>query len=251
MIAIIPIAGIGEVGPGTDLVTLLLEAFRTNGLRIEHGDILVVTQKILSKSEGRFKSLSGIEPGEEANRLAEITGKDPRFVELVLSESSEVVRAAPNVLITRHRLGFVMANAGIDRSNIGPERNDEVLLLPADPDGSARMLHQGLASDGRVAPAIIISDSFGRPWRYGVVSVAIGAAGIAALVDQRGDLDRDGRTLEVTQTALGDILATAASLVSGEGAESVPAALIRGYKSFSPPRPASASVRPSNEDLFR
>ena len=160
--------------------------------------------------------------------MAEETGKDPRLVELVLSESTGVVRSVPNVLITRHRLGLVMANAGIDRSNTGPGAEEQILLLPNDPDGSARDIAEGLAAYGDVRPAVVISDSFGRPWRYGVVSVGIGASGLPSLIDRRGDLDRDGRRLEVTQIALADIVATAASLAAGEGAESIPAVLIRG-----------------------
>lgn len=251
MIAVHPLNGIGEVQPGSDLAQLLLDALGESDLELQPGDILVVTQKIVSKVEGRFVALDSVVPSAEAVRLAATTGKDARFVELVLSESSAVVRAVPNVLITRHRLGFVMANAGIDRSNLGKDRGEQVLLLPEDPDGSAERLRHAIAGRAGIAPAIVISDSFGRPWRQGVVAVAIGAAGIGALVDRRGECDRDGRRLEVTQVALGDMLATAAGLVTGEGAEGVPAALIRGIALDAPPRPAAALVRPPHEDLFR
>ena len=211
----------GEVRPDDDLAALLSQALEREGLALRPGDVLVVTQKIVSKAEGRFVRLSEVEPGEEARRLAETTRKDARLVELVLRESAEVVRAVPNVLVTRHRLGLVMANAGIDRSNLGPGREDFALLLPLDPDRSAARLAQALRARHGVAPAVVISDSFGRPWRYGVVCVGIGAAGTASLLDRRGELDRDGRRLEVTQVALADMLATAAGLVSGTNPASV------------------------------
>jgi coenzyme F420-0:L-glutamate ligase / coenzyme F420-1:gamma-L-glutamate ligase len=247
MIEIHPLCGIGEVCAGDDLVNILGSALGELDHRPQ--DILVVTQKIVSKAEGRFVDLADISPGAEALRIAGITHKDPRLVELVLSESSAVVRAAPHVLITRHRCGYVMANAGIDRSNIGV--GDGVLLLPQDADASASRLREGLSARFGRSPAVVISDSFGRPWRYGVVCVAIGASGIPSLVDKRGEQDRDGRNLEVTQTALGDMIATAAGLATGEGAEGIPAALVRGVSWSADMRPASALVRPPEEDLFR
>lgn len=251
MIAIHALGAIGEVTPGCDLSEVLLDAIRAEGIDLQPDDVLVVTQKIVSKAEGRFVPLGSFTPGEEALRLAAITGKDPAFVEAVLSESSAVIRTGPNVLITRHRLGFTMANSGIDRSNLGPGHGEDLLLLPVDPDGSARALRASMAQSTGVAPAIVISDSFGRPWRYGVTGVAIGAAGLPALVDRRGETDRDGRVLEVTQFALGDVLATAAGLATGEGAEGIPAALVRGYALPEGDRPAADLVRPTHEDLFR
>lgn len=251
MIAIHALGAIGEVTPGCDLAQVLVDAVRAEGIALQPGDVLVVTQKIVSKAEGRFVSLGSFTPGEEALRLAEITGKDAAFVEAVLAESSGVIRTAPNVLITRHRLGFAMANSGIDRSNLGPGHAEDLLLLPVDPDGSARALRAAIEERTGVSPAIVISDSFGRPWRYGVTGVAIGAAGLPALVDRRGETDRDGRVLEVTQFALGDVLATAAGLATGEGAEGIPAALVRGYALPEGDRPAADLVRPAHEDLFR
>jgi coenzyme F420-0:L-glutamate ligase/coenzyme F420-1:gamma-L-glutamate ligase len=246
MIAIHPLAGIGEVLPGDDLAVLLHDALAAAALLpLDAGDILVVTQKIVSKAQARFVDLADVAPGAEAERLAATTRKDVRLVELVLAEASAVLRAVPNVLITRHRLGHVMANSGIDRSNIGPGGADRALLLPIDPDGAAAALYAAIGC------AIVISDSFGRPWRYGVTGVAIGAAGLPSLVDRRGDLDRDGRTLEVTQIALADMIATAAMLATGEGAESVPAALVRGAAWPAGSSPASALVRPLAEDLFQ
>jgi coenzyme F420-0:L-glutamate ligase/coenzyme F420-1:gamma-L-glutamate ligase len=252
MITIHPLIGIPEIAPGDDLAAILSDALAVAGLLpLAADDILVVTQKIVSKAEGRFVDLEAIVPGDEAQRLAATTRKDPRLVELVLAEASHVVRAVPHVLITRHRLGHVMANSGIDRSNIGPGGSERALLLPVDPDASADALRARLAADIGTAPAVLISDSFGRPWRHGVVGVAIGAAGLPSLIDRRGELDRDGRTLEVTQVALGDMIATAAALATGEGAESVPAVLVRGAVWPSGHAPAAALVRPMEEDLFR
>ena len=244
MIEIVPLTGIGEVRPGDDLADILHMALGQCGVEPRAGDILVVTQKIVSKAEGRFISLADVKPGEEAQRLADITRKDARLVQLVLDESSAVLRAVPHVLIARHRLGHVMANAGIDRSNIGAGEGGRARLLPVDPDGTASQLH------ARLGLPVVISDSFGRPWRMGVVAVAIGAAGLPALQDRRGELDRDGRTLEVTQVALADIVATAACLATGEGAEGIPAALVRGYPLTGTARPAADLVRPVHEDLF-
>ena len=250
-VTIHPLTGLGEVRPGDDLAGLLAQALSGHGLVPQSSDILVVTSKIVSKAEGRFALLDDVEPSAEALRLAAVTLKEPRLVELALRESSEVVRAAPHVLILRHRLGHVMANAGIDQSNLGPDRARQVLLLPLDPDGSAAAIRAGIAAQLGAAPGIVVSDSFGRPWRIGVVNVAIGVSGLPALADRRGETDRDGRVLEVTQIAVGDIVATAAGMVCGEGAEGVPAALVRGYQVPPGDSPAGALLRPVAQDLFR
>ena len=250
MIEILPLHGMPEVEPGDALAELLARA--AAGLRpFRPYDVLVVTQKIVSKAEGAYADLSTVSPGCEAIALAGVTGKDASLVEMVLRESAAVVRAVPAVLITRHRSGHVMANAGIDRSNIGPGQGDSVLLLPEDADASAAALRVDPAWGGDAPSAVVISDSFGRPWRYGVVNVAIGAAGLPALDDRRGEPDRAGRPLEVTEVALADMIATAAGLVMGEGAEGVPAALVRGLSWHRPDRPAAALVRPPGQDLFR
>ncbi|MGR4863076.1 coenzyme F420-0:L-glutamate ligase [Caulobacter sp. LARHSG274] len=240
---------IGEVRPGDDLAGLLAPALA--GFVCDGDDILVVTQKIVSKAEGRFVDLGAVTPGPQALELAAVTHKDPRLVELVLAESDAVVRAVPNVLITRHRSGHVVANAGIDRSNLGPGDPERVLLLPIDCDASAARLRAALGALMSSAPRIVISDSFGRPWRNGVINVALGASGLPALIDRRGEIDRDGRALEVTQVALGDLAASAAGLLMGEGAEGVPAVLIRGLSAPDEPNTASALVRPVEQDLFR
>lgn len=249
MIEIVPLHGLGEMPHGGDVGQFL--AGPLADVAPQASDVLVVTQKIVSKGEGRFVSLSDVTPSAAASELAAQTGKDPRLVELVLTESTEVVRAARGVLITRHRLGLVMANAGIDRSNSGDVHDDGVLLLPVDPDASAERLSSGLRSILGVAPAIVISDSFGRPWRLGVVNVAVGSHGLPSLIDRRGELDRDGRPLEMTQIAFADLLASAAGLAMGEAAEGVPAALIRGCNWPATFTPASALVRAREEDLFR
>jgi coenzyme F420-0:L-glutamate ligase / coenzyme F420-1:gamma-L-glutamate ligase len=241
MIEIIPLGDLPEVRPGDDLAAMLRRDFQP-------GDVLVITQKIVSKADDLFVDLASIMPGAEAVRLAGVTRKDPRLVELVLCESTTVVRAVPHVLITRHHCGCVMANAGIDQSNIGDGDADRVLLLPRDPDASAARIRAGL---GNAPPAIVISDSFGRPWRYGVVNVAIGAAGLPSLVDRRGSLDRNGRAMEVTQIALADQIASAAGLAMGEGSEGIPAVIVRGLVLDAPMVPATALVRPLSEDLFQ
>lgn len=250
-IVIQPITGMGEILPGDDLAALLAVALANGGIEPASGDILVVTSKVLSKAEGRFVDLGDVEPGAEGLRLAAVTGKDPRLVELALRESTAVVRAVPGVLILRHKLGHVMANAGIDQSNLGHTGGERVLLLPVDPDQSAASLRRALAARLGVSPVVVISDSFGRPWRNGVVNVAVGASGLPSLIDRRGEQDRDGRVLEVTQIALGDMIASAAGLVCGEGAEGIPAAWVRGYPLPPGDLPATALVRPAEQDLFR
>ncbi len=250
-VVIHPVTGLNEIRPGDDLAGLLAASLDAAGLTLEPDDILVVTSKIVSKAEGRFVALADVVAGSEALRLAAITRKEPRLVELALSEASGVVRAAPHVLILRHRLGHVMANAGIDQSNLGPDGGGKVLLLPIDPDRSAKTLRETIATRTGVAPGVVISDSFGRPWRMGVVNVAIGASGLEVLIDKRGARDRDGRIMEVTQIAVGDMIATAAGMVCGEGAEGVPAALVRGYGEAQGDLPASALLRPVEQDLFQ
>lgn len=251
MVRIIPITTLGEIEPDADLAAILALAIEAEGFCPDAGDVLVISQKIVSKAEGRFVDLRGVEPGERAEALAAETGKDARLVEVILSESTAVIRAAPGVLITRHRSGHVMANAGIDQSNLGRDDPGQVLLLPLDPDLSARLLREALRGRFPEPPAVIIADSFGRPWRMGVTNVAIGAAGLPALVDLRGQPDRDGRLLEVTQIALADQLAAAAGLVLGEAADGVPAALIQGARWPTGDRPAVDLLRPLGEDLFQ
>jgi|688.fasta_scaffold29497_3 coenzyme F420-0:L-glutamate ligase/coenzyme F420-1:gamma-L-glutamate ligase len=253
-----PLPGLPEIRRGDDLATLILAALRRADLALQAGDVLVVAQKIVSKAEGRSVDLRTITPSSKAVELAARVQKDARFVEVVLSESAEVVRAAPGVLVTRHRLGFVMANAGIDRSNVPAEDatrpEDTVLLLPVDCDGSAARLRAritALAPLGAAEPAVVISDSFGRPWRQGVVNIALGVAGLPALRDLRGGLDREGRSLQMTQVAVADALAAVAGLAMGEAAEGMPVVHVRGLDISGPLSDGQSLIRPPNEDLFR
>lgn len=245
------LTGLPEIRRGDDLAALIGDALLSQRITLRDGDALVVAQKVVSKSEGRVVDLAAVTPSIRATELAARVRKDPRFVEVVLSESSEVVRAVPDILITRHRQGFVMANAGIDRSNVPGADADLVLLLPADCDASAWRLRERLTGADGVAPAVVISDSFGRPWRQGTVNVALGVAGMPALCDHRGGFDREGRVLQTTQVALADALAAAAGLVMGETTESTPVVLARGLDFSGPLADGRSLIRPPDEDLFR
>lgn len=193
-----------------------------------------------------------MKPSARAIALAAEVQKDPRLVELILSESVRIVRSRPNVLIVEHRLGFVMANAGIDQSNVGPiDGVERALLLPVDPDGSAEALRTRLATLYGVAPAVVIIDSFGRAWRRGTVGIAIGAAGLPALLDLRGNPDLFGRPLQVSISGFADEIAAAASLVMGQGNEAQPVVLVRGLAWSAAANPAAELVRPASEDMFR
>ncbi len=245
------VPGLPVVRTGDDLTTLLLEGLQRAGLTLAAGDIVVVAQKIVSKAEGRMVDLATVTPSARALELGAIVQKDPRLVELVLGESTRVVRTAKDVLIVEHRLGFVMANAGVDQSNVAaPGGGEYALLLPRDPDDSARRLRAVLSERTGVAVGIVISDSFGRPWRVGTVGVAIGSAGLPAVLDLRGQPDLFGRQLKVTVVGHGDEIAAAASLVMGQGAESCPMVLVRGLAGDGD-IPAAALLRPPKEDLFR
>jgi len=251
-LTVTPLAGLPRVVPGDDLVALLCAAIERAGLAPQHQDIVVVAQKIVSKSEGRLARLEAVTPSPRALELAGITGKDPRQIQLVLDESDKVLRAKRNVIVVAHRLGLVMANAGIDRSNVEQGGGGEtVLLLPRDPDASARRLKEGLEARFGVALGVVVTDSIGRAWRLGTVGHAIGAAGVPAIIDQRGQPDMNGRALEVTETAFADSVASAAVLVMGEAAERTPAALVRGLSWTAPEKPAAAVVRAEHEDMFR
>ena len=246
------LSGIKLVERGDNLGAITVVALRDNRLVPKDGDVLVVAQKIVSKAEGRFVDIATVEPSERAIALAAEVDKDPRFVEVVLSESKRVVRHRPGLLIVEHHLGFVMANAGIDHSNVAAEDGAErVLLLPVDPDGSAKALRQHLLSAFGVGIGVIISDSFGRPWRKGTVGVALGADGLPAFVDLRGHPDLFGRELLVTETGCADEIAAAAGLLMGQADEAIPMVLVRGLTWSAPDVPAAVLVRPAEHDLFR
>ena len=251
-LTIIALTGVPRVRPGDDLVALLSASLERMGLLLQAQDIVVVAQKIVSKAEGRLARLAGVLPSARARELATVTGKDPRHLELVLAESDEILRAKTNVIIVSHRLGLVMANAGIDRSNVEQDAGGEsVLLLPLDPDASAEGIRAGLEQRYGVRLGVVVTDSIGRAWRLGTVGHAIGAAGVPAVIDQRGQSDLTGRALEVTETAFADGVAAAAVLVMDEAAEGTPAALVRGLAWTAPEKPAAALIRPKREDMFR
>ncbi len=243
------LAHIPMVQPGDDLAGLIIKAVLCAGLVPCDGDVFVVTQKIVSKAEGRCVNLATVVPSPRAVALAEEVDKDPRLVELILSESTEVVRHRRTVLVTAHRLGYVMANAGIDQSNVGEA--DHVLLLPVDPDESATQLKARLDDEFGIEVGVVISDSFGRAWRNGVVGVALGAAGIPALWDRIGKPDLFGREMQVTEVALADNLASAAGLLMGETDEGLPVVHVRGLRLDAKPVPAAALIRAKAMDMFR
>jgi len=251
-VEILAVPGIPRVGKDDDLVALIGEGLARGNIVPRGGDVFVLTQKIVSKAEGRMVDLATVKPSAEAIELAAKIQKDPRLVELILSESVRVVRARPGILIVEHRLGFVMANAGIDQSNVGsPDEPQRALLLPLDPDASAATLRKRLLEKLGVPVAVIISDSFGRAWRRGTCGVAIGAAGLPSLMDLRGSPDLFGRELQVSITGHADEIAAAASLVMGQGAEGQPVVIVRGLAWRGPDNAASELVRPAAEDLFR
>jgi coenzyme F420-0:L-glutamate ligase / coenzyme F420-1:gamma-L-glutamate ligase len=246
-----PLTGIKLVEPGDDLGDIAVGAFAANRLTPATGDVLVVAQKIVSKAEGRYVDVTTVEPSERAMALGAEVDKDPRFVEVVLSQSRRVVRRRPGLLIVEHHLGFVMANAGIDHSNLPAQGGEPVLLLPEDPDGSARALREQLVRAFGTDIAVVICDSFGRAWRRGTVGVALGAAGLPAFIDLRGQPDLFGRELLVTETGFADEIAAAAGLVMGQADEAVPMVLIRGLRWSAPEISAAALIRPAEHDLFR
>jgi coenzyme F420-0:L-glutamate ligase / coenzyme F420-1:gamma-L-glutamate ligase len=248
-IQILPIVGLPMIKIGDDLPRLILEASKKEGSPIRGHDILVVTHKIVSKSEGRQVDLATIKPSQAAMNFAELTGKDPALVELILRESRAVRRMAPGVLITETRQGFVCANSGVDKSNV--EGPNIIALLPVDPDVSAGRLRLGFSRLG-VEIAVIISDTHGRAHKDGEVNVAIGASGLEVINDRRGERDLFGYELKVKRTAVADELASAAELVIGQANEGVPAAIIRGYH-YKPSDKSRACdlVWPREKDLFK
>jgi coenzyme F420-0:L-glutamate ligase / coenzyme F420-1:gamma-L-glutamate ligase len=247
-LVILPIRGLPLISKGDDLAALIGDAIAAMGEELQPGDILAVAQKVVSKQEGRTVRLADVVPSAKAIELAERTGKNPRLIECVLSESREVLRAASGVLIVQTRLGHIVANAGIDQSNVAGNE-DIALLLPEDPDKSAASLRDRLAPQGGIG--VIVSDSFGRPWRFGTTGVAIGIAGPPALVDRRGEPDLMGRVLQATEIAFADAVAAAATLVMGEAAEGLPAAIVRGLTWSETDHKGATIVRPASQDLFR
>jgi coenzyme F420-0:L-glutamate ligase/coenzyme F420-1:gamma-L-glutamate ligase len=250
-VSLIAISDIPLVEPGDDVTELLINAFSAAGLTLIDQDVVVVAQKIVSKAEGRFVTLSEVSPSERATQIARIVRKDPRLVEVILSESDEVLRYAADVLIVAHRLGYVMANAGVDRSNVSQGASERVLMLPKDPDAAASAMKKRIDQHFGVQVGVIINDSVGRAWREGTTGMALGAAGLPALYDMIGMPDLFGRKLEVTQTGFADEIASAASLVMGQANEGLPAVLVRGLAWSAPSTNAKNLQRPKERDLFR
>ena len=246
-IQIIPLPGLPEISPGDDLARLVAEAVKTQNLSIDDGDIFVVAQKIVSKAEGKLVRLDSIRPSQRAEEWAAEYQKDPRVIELVLNEASRIVRMERGVIVAETRHGFVCANAGVDISN-APE--ETAILLPDDADRSARGLQAQFEKAFGVHVAVIVADTFGRPWREGLVNVALGVAGIAPLVDYRGKRDSSGKTLQATVIARADELASAAELVMGK-ADRVPVAVVRGVGLAEESGSGRDLIRPAATDIFR
>ena len=248
MISLTPLEGIPEIRPGDDLGALIAAALAAGDIGLNAQDVLVVTQKVVSKAEGRVVELASVTPRAEAVEWAARWGKDARQVELVLQESAEVLRMAPGgLIISRTRHGFVCANAGVDLSNVGS--GELATLLPVDPDASARALRQRLGELVGASPGVVISDSFGRPWRNGIVNVAIGCAGLEPLLDLRGTADADGRLMHSTVIAVADELASAADLAGGKAAGR-PVVVVRGYQYAAVDGAAAELVMDRELDLF-
>lgn len=238
------------VQAGDDIVPMIVRGLGDAAIALQDGDVLVVASKIVSKAEGRQVQLGSVEVTRRARELAAATGKDAREIELMLRESSEVVRARPGLIITRHRLGFVSANAGLDHSNVAAD-GESVLLLPEDPDASARKIRAGLKAATTATVGVIIADSHGRPHRLGTIGVAIGVAGLTALEDWRGRPDLFGYVLQHTEVAVADMIASAATLLLGQAREGTPIVHLRGSSALTGDGAARDLIRPQDLDLFR
>jgi coenzyme F420-0:L-glutamate ligase / coenzyme F420-1:gamma-L-glutamate ligase len=249
-VTLVGVPGVPLVQPGDDLPALVVEVLRSAALEPQAGDVVIVTSKIVSKAEGCRVDLRTVEPSPRALELAELTEKDPQLVELVLRESTEVVRAAPHTLLVRHRLGFMSANAAIDRSNADGS-DHTALLMPLDPDASARRIGDALEAAFGGGIGVVITDTHGRPFRRGNLGVAVAVAGFEGVVDMSGSHDLFGRELKATVVALADELAAAAALVSGETSEGIPIVLVRGVALTPGDRAAEELLIPAERDLFR
>ncbi|MEW6604031.1 MAG: coenzyme F420-0:L-glutamate ligase [Thermoproteota archaeon] len=248
MLQAIPVRVSGNIRPGDDLVKIILVAVKQNDLEILDGDVLVVAHKIVSKAEGRIISLANVEPSQKARKMAREHGKDPRIMELILKESVQILRAKNGVIVSETKHGLVCANAGVDQSNV---QGNAVLLLPVDPDRSARLIRSSIKEKIGREIAVIITDTFGRPFREGQVNVAIGLAGINPIKSYIGSRDMYGRKLRVSEIAVVDEIASAAELVMGKS-EGVPVAIVRGYRFEKAAKSSAKSLQRSRKrDLFR
>jgi coenzyme F420-0:L-glutamate ligase/coenzyme F420-1:gamma-L-glutamate ligase len=246
-IQIFPLSGLPEIRPGADLPRAIVDAARAGDFKVLAGDVFVVAQKVVSKAEGRIVSLDSVSPSDRALEWASKWGKDPRVIELVLDQTKRVVRMAQGVIVAETGHGFVCANAGVDVSNAEP---GTAILLPLDPDASARALLDRLEKAFGLRLGVIIADTFGRPWREGLVNVALGVAGLAPFVDYRGRKDASGKTLQATLIAVADELASAAELVMGK-TDGIPVAIIRGAQLGLGSGAGRELIRPAEKDLFR
>jgi coenzyme F420-0:L-glutamate ligase / coenzyme F420-1:gamma-L-glutamate ligase len=245
------LSGIPLIEPGDDLCAIIAHALEAAEIVPQPADTLVIAQKIVSKAEGRYVNLAEVTPSARALELAAATHKDARLIEVILAESTEVLRQHKDILIVAHRLGFVMANAGVDQSNVAPDGGDRVLLLPRDPDASCAAFKAAFDRRFGIDVGVVINDSFGRAWRNGVVGVALGVAGLPALHNLIGAPDLFGRPMRVTEVAVADELAAAASLLMGQADEGIPVVHVRGLQWNAAPANAAALIRPKHMDLFR
>ncbi len=250
-IRIYPLQDIPLIHSGDDLCTIIIKSVHSNKLQLSNGDILVIAQKIVSKSEGRLVNLKQIQPSKRSIELASLTEKDPRLVELILNESKKVIRCIKGLIVVQNHQGVILANAGIDHSNVEQDNEKEqVLLLPKNPDGSAKTIHKKLLARTGSHLGVIINDSIGRAWRNGSIGTAIGVAGLPAILDLKGREDLYGNQLQVSEQAIADELASAASLIQGQADEALPVVLIKGFKTFLDEIPASGLIRDIKKDLF-
>ena len=247
---LLTLPGIPEVQAGDEPAQLITDALASSELSLEPGDVVVVAQKLISKAEGRVCRLSEVHPSADAVELAAATDKDPAIVQLILDESANILRHRPGVIIAEHRLGMVLANAGIDRSNVDRDA-DLVLLFPENPDASAARLRDALQSGAGTSLGVVIADSVGRAWRMGTTGMAIGCAGVEALANLRGQRDMHGRVLEVSEHAIADSIAAAAELLMGEADEGTPVVILRGLDQGASEQDSRVLLRPAAEDMFR
>jgi coenzyme F420-0:L-glutamate ligase/coenzyme F420-1:gamma-L-glutamate ligase len=245
------LTGLPLIRAGDDLVALILGECSAAGEKLCDGDILVLAQKIVSKAEGRVVDLASVTPSAAALELAQSSNKDPRLFEVILTESNEVIRQREGALIVENRLGVVLANAGVDMSNVDQDGGDAVLLLPEDPDRSCALLREGIKQRAEVDVGVMINDSLGRAFRNGTAGAALGVAGVPTLVDLSGTPDLFGQPLRVTQVAIADELAAAASLLMGQANEGRPVVLVRGFQCHAAPGKGQDLIRVKEQDLFR
>lgn len=250
-LALTALGGVPLVEAGDDLSNLILQGLAASREQLQEGDVVILAQKVVSKAEGRTVDLRNVHPSIRAIGLAREAGKDPRIVQLILDESTEVLRAHRGVIIVEHRLGFVAANAGIDQSNVRQDGGDRALLLPKDPDGTCKAIRQALGERTGMDVAVLIIDSIGRAWRNGTIGTAIGVSGIPGLLDMRGQPDLFGRQLQTTEVGMADELAAAASLIMGQSCEGRPIVLARGVPYARRDGNARELLRSKQMDLFR